>query len=632
MKQPLRCLICYAALAALVLPAVQCNLTKPVAPAPPVLPAPPPAGFALIPAGEFTMGDALDGDENALPHRVNVSAFYLQKKEVSGAQWTAVRAWGLQHGYRDLPNAGGKEANHPVHTLSWYAAVKWSNAKSEKEGLTPCYYTDAAQTKPYRNGEADLSNTMVKWSANGYRLPTEAEWEKAARGGLNGKRYPQGNTISHAQVNYMQTGGESYKTGTPRFQPAFHTGGTPYTSPGGSFAANGYGLYDMAGNVWEWCWDWFEPYPATLQTDPRGPESGLGEDPRRALRGGAWDGDADACRVASRMGFVPYVVRDGHSSAYLGFRLARSPAQPNLTEPVPPAPPLATKAALVPLVSPHLKAAVRADFALIPAGEFTMGDVSDGEAWLKPRQVTVSALYMQRKEVSKAQWDEVRAWGLRHGYADLAEGTGKAADHPVLMVSWYDAVKWCNARSEKEGLTPCYFTDAKHKAVLKTGTAPIYNTMVDWRTANGYRLPTEAEWEKAARGGLVGKRFPWGDTISHQEANFDNSGNETYQTGTTGYHPAHKTGEAPFTSPGGSFAPNGYGLYDMAGNAWEWCWDCGNSNSAALTTDPHGSAGPNRVLRGGTCGTRANSCRVASRTDSSPGNTYYGPGFRTVRR
>jgi formylglycine-generating enzyme required for sulfatase activity len=283
-------------------------------------------GFALIPAGEFMMGDALDGDKDAPRHKVNVSAFYMQKTEVTKAQWEEVRAWGLKNGYTDLREGAGKAAEHPVLAVFWYDAVKWCNARSEKEGLTPCYYTDAAQTVPYRTGKSDLANTMVKWSATGYRLPTEAEWDKAARGGLESKRFPWGDVISHSEANFRNVANftnegqgrneskKSFQTGTTGYHPTYMTGEKPYTSPVGSFAANGYGLYDMAGNVWEWCWDWYGDYPSVLETDPRGAVSGS----ERVFRGGAWDCNARGVRCATRYRYRPL-------SAYyaLGFRLAR---------------------------------------------------------------------------------------------------------------------------------------------------------------------------------------------------------------------------------------------------------------------------------------------------------------------
>ncbi len=272
---------------------------------------------------------------------------------------------------------------------------------------------------------------------------------------------------------------------------------------------------------------------------------------------------------------------------------------------------------------------------LVPAGSFTMGDTfSEGSTNERPTQtVYVAAFYMDRFEVTKALWDEVRVWANAHDYDLGNEGSGKAANHPVQTVSWYDVVKWCNARSEKEGKVPAYYyRSSARTTVYRRGELSVqYDWVILWD--RGYRLPTEAEWEKAARGGLIGKRFAWGDTITHGQANYASASFYGYDISPTrGYHPTFAVGDRPYTSPVGSFAANGYGLYDMAGNVWEWCWDWFGSYSWGSLSDPRGPAsGSDRVLRGGSCDSSAFNGRLAYRYSDWPDYAYRRPyGFRPV--
>jgi formylglycine-generating enzyme len=185
----------------------------------------------------------------------------------------------------------------------------------------PCYFTDGARTTVFAHGETSFTNEMVDWAANGYRLPTEAEWEGRPRGGLEGKLFPWGDTITHSEANHYSSIDREYDISPTRgYHPDYITGsGAPrLRSPVGSFPANAYGLFDMAGNVYEWCWDVYETdyYLSSPPENPRGPFSGR----FRVERGGSWIPiPAAFCRVAVRSWDDPFGRRSD-----LGFRTAKS--------------------------------------------------------------------------------------------------------------------------------------------------------------------------------------------------------------------------------------------------------------------------------------------------------------------
>ena len=672
---------------------------------------PDPERLVFIPEGPFQMGDKFnEGYSNEVPvHTVYVSAFYMDKYIVTKALWDEVYQWAVSHDY-SFDNAGsGKAANHPVQTIDWYDAVKWCNARSEKEGRTPAYYTSAGQTTVYRSGQTDVQNEWVRWNA-GYRLPTEAEWEKAARGGASGHRFPWSDmdTITHSRANYNSFWSDPGDVSpTHGYHPTFNDGLEPYTSPAGYFAPNGYGLYDMAGNVFGWCWDWMGDYSSNSQTDPRGPASGS----RRMGRGGSWYASSFYCRAAYRYNGTYYPTFRYYD---LGFRavLAVDPGGSSSTNPPSisrqpqeqvrtvggsatfdvqayGAPPLtyqwrlnganlneggritgamsetldisplqtndagnysvvvsntfgsATSTLAVLTVQPTPINPDPEMLALIPEGSFQMGDPfndnAENNSEVPVHTVYVSAFYIDKYEVTKALWDEVYNWATNHGYGFDNAGSSKAVNHPVQMINWYDMVKWCNARSEKEGLTPAYYTSAAQATVYRSGQLDLQDHWVEWNA--GYRLPTGAEWEKAARGGANGHRFPWpdADTITQSRANYNSEGGYAYDINQTrGYHAAFNDGVVPYTSPVGYFAPNGYGLYDMAGNVWELCWDWFSYSyyGESPGSDPHGpESGSGRVFRGGSwlSSYGGYGCRAACYSLLSPPTLKFDDfGFRSV--
>ncbi len=322
--------------------------------------------FIDIPGGSFQMGDSFsEGGLDELPvHTVMLDSFHIGKYEVTNQQYCDFLNSALAQGlitvtsnivykadsgtgypycdthasstYSQIDFLGGafsvctksgrNMVNDPMVKVSWYGAVAFCNWLSQQEGKEPCY---------------DLSTWECDFNKSGYRLPTEAQWEYAARGGLSGKRFPWGDTITHTYANYYSSDSYGYDISSTRgYHPIWNDDVLPYTSPVGFFdgnlkyksdynwaggltfyqttsGANGYGLYDMAGNVWEWCDDWYlnTYYSSSPLTNPAGPTTGSS----RVLRGGNWDNNHPSyCRVASR----GYPLVPTSRSDYLGFRLA----------------------------------------------------------------------------------------------------------------------------------------------------------------------------------------------------------------------------------------------------------------------------------------------------------------------
>ena len=237
---------------------------------------------------------------------------------------------------------------------------------------------------------------------------------------------------------------------------------------------------------------------------------------------------------------------------------------------------------------------------LIEGGTFQMGDRFNegGDDELPLHDVSLSSFYIAETEVTQSLYEALMGNNPASGY-------GEGDDFPVYSISWYDALYFCNALSAQEGLTPCY---------SDIGT----NTTCDW-TANGYRLPTEAEWEYAARGGI------------HQADNYKYSGTtdnlDDYAWYVNNNNP--NGGKEVATK-----LPNQLGLFDMSGNEWEWCWDWHNANyySSSPSSNPHGpSYGSYRIRRGGPWGHIDYRSRVAFRAGTGPSGSGVDIGFRVVR-
>ena len=403
-----------------------------------------------------------------------------------------------------------------------------------------------------------------------YRLPTEAEWEYTCRAGTT--------TVYSFGDDASQLGQYAW------YRKNAWDSGEKFAHVVGQKLPNRWGLYDMHGNVWEWCQDWNAPYGSKKAlTDPLGPAQGNS----RVLRGGSFNTDAQFARSAYR-----YNNNPDNRFANNGFRVARTynlsptvkpPAEKTVGSKTPPpaiAPFQATQAKqhqqawAVHLGTPvETTNSIGMKLKLIPAGTFTMGE--GGEA----HKVTLTKPFgLGVYEVTQEQYQQVMGTN---------PSKFKAPQNPVERVSWTDAVEFCRKLSALP-------------AEKKAGYV--------------YRLPTEAEWEYSCRAG-TSTTYSFGDSESE-----------------LGDYAWYNSNSGATTHPVGGKKPNGWGLYDMHGNVYEWCQDWHEKSPSGSTTDPTGpSSGSYRVIRGGGWFGYSGYCYSASRYWNSHNLRINYQGFRVLR-
>ena len=454
--------------------------------------------MAEVEGGTFTMGateeQGSDVSDNEKPaHQVMLSPYYIGKTEVTQELWEAVMG--------SNPSFFSGNKNRPVENVSW----------------------DDCQV---------FINKLNRLTGKRFRLPTEAEWEYAARGGKKSKGYKYSGSNTIDAVAWYDT----------------NSAGT--THPVASKAPNELGLYDMSGNVWEWCSDWYGKsyYEESPEPNPTGPKVGT----LRVKRGGDWYFSANKCRVSYRNSNSQH-----YQTSENGLRLVLD--MPKETFSV---------------------NGVDFDMIEVEGGTFTMGateeqgsDVSDNE---KPaHQVMLSPYYIGKTEVTQELWEAVMG-------SNPSFFSGNK-NRPVENVSWDDCQVFIN---KLNGLT-----------------------------GKSFRLPTEAEWEYAARGGKKSKGYKYSGSNTIDDVAW------------------YDTNSAGTTHPVSSKAPNELGLYDMSGNVWEWCSDWYGKSYYEESPEPNPTGpkvGTLRVKRGGDWYFSANKCRVSYRNSNSQHYQTSENGLRLV--
>jgi len=589
--------------------------------------------FVLIPPGTFNMGCSASqswgcySHENPVHQVTLTNAFYLGRYEVTQAQWTArmgSNPSSFQSASAEVPQA--QVPQRPVEKVSW--------------------------------------NTIQGFlSQTGMRLPTEAEWEYAYRAGTT--------TAFHGHTGQLSGTNNDSLLGSIAW---FSSNANSQTRPVGGKLGNGFGLHDMAGNVWEWVNDWYGPYSVGAQTNPQGPSSGTD----RVLRGGSWGGGSNYCRASYRKFNGPaYSNYDG------GFRVARTPYEVATLTAVSPASGPPGGGTAITLTGTYLAGATSVTVggapctnvqvvnnttvtAVTPAGSSGTQDIvltcnkgsvtlSGGftyavvPAWAtlienNPDPSVVTDANLRAAITATGLPWRVRDTATQIEFVLIPPGTfnmGCSAsqqygcwseENPVHQVTLTNAfylgryevtqAQW----QASMGYNPSLYQSASAEVPqAQVPQRPVelvsWNTIQGFLSQTGMRLPTEAEWEYAYRAGTT--------TAFHGYTGQLSGTNDDNLLGNIAWFSGNANSQ---TRPVGGKLCNGFGLHDMAGNVSEWVndWYGNNYYSTSPSVNPQGpSSGSFRVLRGGVWGDGSGLCRASVRVSLDPGYEYI--GFRVAR-
>ena len=666
--------------------------------------------WVTIEAGSFWMGspdgscpESYPGDCTDEPgrgtdeilHEVTLTYdFEIMKYEVKKNEFSNIMSWIPVH----YPNCAG---DCPAMAISWYDAVIFANRLSVNAGLSQCYVLSDIICEEGNTGNVEsackdddgidqatfsLNAITSVYDCEGYRLPTEAEWEYAARAGSL-TAFHSGN-ILYTEKDPLDPnldfiawyGGNSFADylGASDCSSWYTGASTCGPQPVGGKEANDWGLHDMSGSTWEWVYDRYCAYSIDSVTDPEAADCA---NEFRVDRGGRWASPAHFCRSASR-----YFLTQGGRADSIGFRLVRT-IHPTSCAPDPcngHGSCNDTGGFAVCDCDPAFEGqdcsvcaegfigypdCITDGFVSIEAGTFWMGSPNNddpcpeeypphdcskepGVALIsheKLHEVTLTYNFeMQTHEVTQGEYQPLMSGYNPSYFSPDGAGVDCGSDCPVEQVSWYDALSYSIELSAATGLTPCYLLDDVYcqdnsnqgddfwncnnstQGGIKSANVETNSASGKPQDCMGYRLPTEAEWEYAIR---VGNQY----TALYQSEG--NDGTITY-TESTPIDPnldqiAWFSGNTdPYgTRPIGGKEANAWGLYDMSGNVKEWVGDAWHSDYYSdVATDPLGpDSNSNHIFRGGGWDSPAKYCRSAYRTATLSGDSNYAVGFRLVR-
>ncbi len=576
----------------------------------------------LVPAGTFTMGES--GFATPVHQVTLTNAFYMGKTEVTQAQWTAKMGSNPSSfsGYSDSPS-------RPVERVSWNMIYGFNNA-------------------------------------TGLRLPTEAEWEYAYRAGTTTAFHsypaqPNGFNDDTLLGNIAWYSGNNGASGSSTYG----------TKAVGGKLANGLGLHDMAGNVWEWCQDWYGLYSSGSVTNPTGPTTGT----KRLLRGGSWGANA-FCRASHRTSFTP----DGIFSYDFGFRVVRTPElEPTITSITPTSGSTAGGTPIT-ITGTNLNGAISVTVggvaatsvvvvsstsvtAVTPAGTVGAksvavtnpsgtGSLANAFTYVVPTSWYIvleqapDASVVTNVTLRNAITASGMPWRVQDNWTGIEMllvpggtftmgcsastqygcGSDESPTHQVTLTNAFYMGRYEVTQAQwtaKMGSNPSYFSgsDSPSRPVEQVSWNMIASGSTSFMSLTGLRLPTEAEWEYAYRAGTT--------TAFHSYPAQPNGFNDDTLLGNIAWFGSNAGDQTH--AVGGKLA-NGLGLHDMAGNVHEWCQDWYGPYSSERVTNPTGpSTGSYRLLRDGSCYSYSDSCRASKREVSQAYWISKAYGFRVVR-